>query len=133
MGRKKKKQKIARISRGEAKLLEVLWQEGPLTLSKTHAKVSDKNGRPVLQAVQAQLYRMVTKGLVERRGEYPAIFIPLITREEMQSQFFENLIEVIGTDFSPLLQHLAKKHTLTESELTMMRTILDAHENQTQP
>ena len=129
MVRKKKKQEIAKISRGEAKLLEVLWREGPLTLSKVHAQVADKNGRPVLQAIQAQLYRMVAKGLVARRGEYPAIFIPLITREDMLNQFFENLIEVTGSDFAPLLQHLSKKQKLTESEIETMRAILASQES----
>ncbi len=115
---------VHRISSGETQLLEILWQNGKRTLSQIQSILADENGSPTVQAVQTRINRMVMKGLVERRAEHPATYLPLVTRQQTRGRFFRVLDEIAGHNLAPLLLHLAEKRELTNEEIQAMQTIL---------
>ena len=66
--------KTTTLTPGEAELLGLFWQYGPLTLSQTHEIYTAGSSAPALQTIQTRLNRMVTKNLLRREGSFPAVY-----------------------------------------------------------
>ncbi len=119
--------KLTKLSPGEAELLEIFWQQGPLPLSRVHELYCEKHSSPVVQTIQTRLGRMVAKGLLRRGNEYPSLYSAAISREQTQGTYFELLEELAGRNLAPLMLHLAEKRSLTDEEIAAMEKILNAH------
>jgi len=116
--------KSTTLTPGEAELLGLFWQHGPLTLSQTHEIYTSGTGTPALQTIQTRLNRMVAKKLLRREGSFPAVYSSLINKENTRGVYFDLIEELAGNDLAPLLMHLSEKRSLTAEEVDALEKIL---------
>jgi predicted transcriptional regulator len=127
---KKTKKTLTRLSPGEAELLELFWTNGPLTLPKTYELYKQSGKNSGYSTIQTRLNRMVDKGLLRRNAEFPAIYRPTVTKNDVRGKYFELLDELVGRNFAPLMQHLFEKRALTDEEIAVLRDILNKIEQE---
>jgi len=121
--------KSTTLTPGEAELLGLFWQNGPLTLSQTHEIYTAGSGTPALQTIQTRLNRMVTKKLLRREGSFPAVYSSTIDKENTRGVYFDLIEELAGNDIAPLLMHLSEKRSLTAEEIKALEKILHKNRN----
>ena len=124
------KKKTTTLTPGEAELLGLFWQHGPLTLSQTHEIYTSGSGTPALQTIQTRLNRMVTKNLLRREGSFPAVYSSRINKEHTRGIYFDLIEELAGNDLAPLLMHLSEKRSLTAEEIEALENILRKHKEE---
>lgn len=128
MSQSQKKSKPSRkLTPGEAGLLKLFWQHGPLTLSQTHEIYTSGGGTPALQTIQTRLNRMVSKNLLRREGSFPAIYSSMISKEKTRNAYFDLIGEMVGDDLASLMMHLSKKRLLTQEEIDALEKIVKQH------
>jgi len=120
----KKVKKLAKLSPGEAELLELFWEHGALTLPGVYQLYLGTGKSPSYSTIQTRLNRMVDKGLLDRSSDFPAIYTSNVAREDAQGKYFELLDTLAGKNLAPLMQHLFEKRSLTPDEIATMRSIL---------
>ncbi|MCL2348799.1 MAG: BlaI/MecI/CopY family transcriptional regulator [Planctomycetaceae bacterium] len=120
----KKKQKLVKLSPGEAELLELFWEHGQLTLPRAYELYLGTGKSPSYSTIQTRLNRMVDKGLLDRSADFPAIYTSNIAKEDAQGKYFDLLDTLAGKNLAPLMQHLFEKRSLTPEEIATMRAIL---------
>jgi len=113
-----------KLTPGEAELLGLFWQHGPLTLSQTHEIYTSESGSPALQTIQTRLNRMVAKKLLRREGSFPAVYSSVIDREQTRGAYFDLIGELAGDDLAPLMMHLSSKRSLTPEEIDALEKIV---------
>jgi len=121
--------KITTLTPGEAELLGLFWQHGPLTLSQAHEIYTSGAGTLALQTIQTRLNRMVAKNLLRREGSFPAVYSSLIDKENTRGVYFDLIEELAGDDLAPLLMHLSEKRSLTQEEVEALEKILHKNRN----
>ena len=119
-----KKPKLVKLSPGEAELLELFWEFGPLTLPKAYELYLTGDKSPSYSTIQTRLNRMVEKNLLARSGDFPAIYTVQIEKTQAQGKFFDLLEKLAGKNFAPLMLHLFEKRSLTGEEIAAMKSIL---------
>ncbi|MCL2347539.1 MAG: BlaI/MecI/CopY family transcriptional regulator [Planctomycetaceae bacterium] len=128
MSPSKKKSKLStqttKLTPGEAELLGLFWQHGPLTLSQAHEIYTGGSGTPALQTIQTRMNRMVTKKLLRREGSFPAVYSSAIDREKTRGRYFDLIGELAGDDLAPLMMHLSEKRSLTPEEIDVLEKIV---------
>jgi len=120
-------QKKTTLTSGEMELLRLFWEHGRLTLSQTHEIYSAGSGTPALQTIQTRLNRMVAKNLLQREGNFPAVYSSRIDKENSRGVYFDLIDELGGSDLAPLLMHLSEKRSLTPDEIAALENILHKH------
>ena len=118
-----------KLTPGEAELLGLFWQNGPLTLSQAHEIYTAGSGSPALQTIQTRLNRMVGKKLHRREGSFPAVYSSMIDKKKTRGVYFDVLEELAGNDLAPLMMHLSEKRSLTGEEIEALENILKKHRN----
>ncbi len=121
---KKPKTTLKKLSPGEAELLELFWEHGPLTLPKAYELYTGGEKKPGYSTIQTRLNRMVEKGLLDRNTDFPAVYTSTVAKEEAQGKYFELLEQLAGRNFAPLMLHLFEKRSLNDEEIVVMRNIL---------
>lgn len=116
--------KTVKLTPGETELLGLFWENGPLTLSQTHAIYTKGTGIPALQTIQTRLNRMVAKNLLRREGNFPAVYSSLVSRENSRGMYYDLIEELAGNDLAPLMMHLSEKRSLTSEEVAALEKIL---------
>ena len=116
--------KITKLSPGEAELLELFWEHGPLTLPKSYELYTQTGKNPTYSTIQTRLNRMVEKGLLSRSTDFPAVYTTNVSREKSQGKYFELLDELAGKNFTSLMLHLSKTRSFTKDEIAAMKSIL---------
>ena len=119
-----KKPKLVKLSPGEAELLELFWEFGPLTLPKTYELYLAGRSGPSYSTIQTRLNRMVEKNLLARSDDFPAIYTAQIEKTQAQGKFFDLLEKLAGKSLAPLMLHLFEKRSLTAEEIAAMKSIL---------
>ena len=119
---------LQKLSPGEAELLEIFWQQGPLTLSRLHEIYTDGTGKPTPQTIQTRLNRMVAKQLLVRNDEFPAVYRSAVSREKTQGKFIDLLENLADRYFAPLILRLAEKRSLTPEEVEAMKLAVDGQQ-----
>ena len=124
--------KFTTVTPGEAELLKLFWQHGPLTLSQAYELYTAGSQTPALQTIQTRLNRMVAKNLLRREGNFPAVYSSLIDKENTRGVYFDLIEELAGNDLAPLLLHLSEKRSLTPEEVEALEKILHQHRGEPQ-
>jgi len=119
-----KKPKLVKLSPGEAELLELFWEFGPLTLPKAYELYLAGGKSPTYSTIQTRLNRMVEKNLLARSSDFPAIYTVQVEKSQAQGKFFDLLEKLAGKDLAPLMLHLFEKRSLTTEEIATMKSIL---------
>ncbi len=126
---KKPTKPLVKLSPGEAELLEIFWEHGPLTLPKAYELYTQTGKTVGYSTIQTRLNRMAEKGLLDRSDDFPALYTATVSKKNAQGKYFELLDELAGKNFAPLMQHLFEKRSLTDEEIAVMRSILQKIEH----
>ena len=121
-----KRRNTVRLSAGEMDLMNVLWQEGPVTIAEAH-RAFGKSGRAIgYPTMQTRLNRLVAKGLATRSGRRPARYEPAVTVDQVTAGHLDQLLDKLaGATVAPLVCHLISERPLTEREIRQLRELLD--------
>jgi len=117
-----KRRKAPRLSAGEMEIVQMLWRDGPLTLSEAHAAL----GRPIgYTTMQTRLNRLVEKKILSRDSERPARYTAAVAPEEVGARHLDLLIERVGGgSVVPLVAHLVRDRDLSSSDITELKQLI---------
>jgi len=124
-----KKREAVRLSAGEMELMNMLWQEGPVTIAEAHqafAKYAHQVGYPTMQT---RLNRLVDKGLATRSEERPARYKSTVTVDQVAAGHLDQMLDKLtGTSVAPLVCHLISERPLTRQEIEEVKELLSEAE-----
>jgi BlaI family transcriptional regulator, penicillinase repressor len=112
-----------RLSAGEMRLMALLWDRGPLTLSEVH----EAHDRDVGQTtVQNQLARLLVKGVVSKSEDRPAKYIACVERHQISEGFLDLLVETVGQGkILPLVAQLVSRAKLSPDDVAELQRLID--------
>lgn len=120
-----------RLAAGEIEILELLWRNGPLTISQTHELLGKKVG---YTTAQTRLNRLVTKGLVRRNGLHPASYEAVIQQDAVTRGDLDSLVRHVTLGkVVPLVAHLVKDRQLSAEEIRELKSLIDDAERAQRP
>jgi predicted transcriptional regulator len=126
-----KKGKSRRLSAGELEMLQMLWRDGPVTLSEAQRGLRRTIG---YTTVQTRLNRLVEKGVVARTSQRPAKYRAAVATEDVSAGHLNLLLErVSGGSIVPLVAHLMKGRRLSPEEILALRKLISESEHQGRP
>ncbi len=131
MGGTSKKRKPPRLAPGEMEILQMLWREGPVTISEAQRALD----RPVgYTTVQTRLNRLAAKGFVTRSKDRPAKYRAAVAPEEVSAGHLDLLLErVSGGSIVPLVAHLMKGRQLGPEEIAQLKRLVAESEAHSRP
>ncbi len=114
-----------RISDAELAIMEILWEESPLTATDIAQRVKPHREWSIT-TVKTLLSRLVTKKALDNKREGRRfLYSPIVERTtyvDGESQRFVD--RLFGGKFMPLVAHLAEKEKLSPAEITEIEKIL---------
>jgi BlaI family transcriptional regulator, penicillinase repressor len=116
---------VERISDAELAILEVLWEEAPLTATDVSTRVASRRAWS-LATVKTLLSRLVTKEAVEHNVEGRRfLYSPLVERETYITGESRRLVDrFFGGKLMPLVAHLAEQEKLSADEIAEIERLL---------
>jgi predicted transcriptional regulator len=121
----RKKTEPVKLTPGEMELLEIFWNQGPLTIAQMHQTLHAKGRKPAYSTVQTRLNRLFDKGIIARNGQYPAVYDALVTPDDVSGRYFDLLESLCGNNIAPLMLHLTEKRKFTASEINVLKQIIE--------
>ena len=114
-----------RISDAELAVMEVLWDEAPLTATDVAARVQSERDWS-LTTVKTLLSRLLSKAAVDHtRDGRRFLYSPLVARADYVTGESQRLVDrLFGGKFMPLVAHLAEKETLSKDEIAQIEQLL---------
>ena len=120
---------VPQPSPGELELLNVLWENGPLTVKQLHEQVSQTQSvKKSLTTTLKLIQIMEQKGLVKREGEgRPYLFHPVLAEQETQKRLLKDIM-VRGFQGSAknLVLCAIEATGISQKELGEIRALLNA-------
>lgn len=119
------------ITKAERAIMEVLWAEHPLRNGEITQRVADDqswHGKTVTTLVR----RLVDKGAIGfKKGVGGFLYSPLIGRDDYRLGEAKKMVtELFEGEITPLLASFAKSETISKSDLTELRKLIDELEKQ---
>jgi len=114
-----------RISEAEHAVMEVLWDEAPLTASTVADKLAGSQEWS-LPTIKTLLSRLLAKGALEAEADGRRfLYKPKIERSAYVSGESRRLVDrLFGGRLSPLVAHLAEQEALTPQDITEIEALL---------
>lgn len=124
----KRKREVPRLLAGELELLQMLWQEGGVTILQAQQAL----GLPIgYTTVQTRLNRLVKKGVASKSKERPAKYSAAITPEDVQSGDLDLLVKRVSNGrISPLVAHLVQRGSVSRKEIDELKRLVAEAEKQ---
>jgi len=116
---------VERISEAEHAVMEVLWDEAPLTAAAVSAR-APASRQWSAQTVKTLLARLVAKGVAatEAQGRRFA-YRPLIARDDYVGQETQRMIDrLFAGRVSPLVAQLAQREALSEEDIAEIEALI---------
>lgn len=116
-----------RISDAEHTVMEVLWDESPLTAQDVAERVDPAKGWSA-NTVKTLLGRLLAKTVIghEQDGRR-YLYRPLVARDDYVSGESRRLIDrLFGGKLTPLVAHLAERDELTAQDIAEIEALLQA-------
>lgn len=115
------------VTDAELAVLEVLWNEGTVTVRQITDQLYPSTKGSQHATVQKLLDRLKAKGFVSRdRSVWPHVFSAAVAREELIGRRLRKTAEKLcGGSLNPLLTHLIKDTGLSKGERETLRDLLD--------
>ena len=114
-----------KLSKLEFQIMEALWSRGELSIREIQETFPEQR-LPAYTTIQTMVYRMETKGVVERVkkvGNFH-IFAAAITREEAQRGVLNELLAYFGGRSQPLMAHLIESGKLSLEDVREAEKVL---------
>ena len=114
-----------RISDAELAIMEILWEQAPLTATDVASRVL-ANRDWSLATVKTLLSRLLAKAAVEHRAEGRRfLYSPLVDREVYVAGESKRLVDrLFGGKFMPLVAHLAEQEKLSDTDIAEIERLL---------
>jgi BlaI family transcriptional regulator, penicillinase repressor len=114
-----------RISEAELAIMEVLWEEAPLTATDVSSRVAARRDWS-LATVKTLLSRLVAKQAVGHHLDGRRfLYAPLVEREAYVAGESRRLVDrFFGGKLMPLVAHLAEQKKLSTDEIAEIERIL---------
>ena len=118
---------MERIAEGEYAVMEVLWEESPLTAAEVAERVPEDRGWS-LATVKTMLSRLLAKGaLAHEEDGRRYLYRPAIAREDYVAEESGRLIDrMFGGRVTPLVAQLAERDRLSEADIAEIEALLKA-------
>ena len=108
----------------EAKVMEIIWEKGPLSAKEISLIAADSIGWNK-NTTYTVIKKLEAKGFI-RRDEPGFICTPLVTKEQMQKQETESLInKFYGGSKRALFSALLDKEDLTDEQVEELQRLID--------
>lgn len=116
-----------RISDAEHVVMEVLWEEAPLTAAEVHQRIDPARGWSD-RTVKTMLSRLLTKGALAHEEEGRRyLYRPVVARDDYVSGESRKLVDrLFGGRLSPLVAHLAERDELSAEDVAEIEALLKA-------
>jgi predicted transcriptional regulator len=116
---------MERIGDAEYAVMEVLWDQAPLTASEVAERVPAERGWSI-RTVKTMLSRLLNKGVLtheETAGGY--LYRPAVRREDYVQQESRRLIDrMFGGRLTPLVAHMAERDQLSQKDIAEIEALL---------
>lgn len=114
-----------RISDAEHAVMEVLWDEAPLTAQEVAERVDPARGWSA-NTVKTLLGRLLAKAAIAHEADGRRyLYRPNVRREDYVEGESRRLIDrLFGGRLSPLVAHLAERDALTERDIAEIEALL---------
>jgi len=114
-----------RVSESEKLVMEILWQESPLSSSDIVSRLSDQSWNE--KTVKTFLNRLVKKKVLSYQKDGRRYFYsPLVEREDFLAQESSGFLQkVFKGDMQELLATFVHNKQLSQKELDYLRALLD--------
>ena len=109
-----------RLSKLEYRIMEALWSKGDSSIREILESFPARR-RPAYTTVQTTVYRMETKGAVQRvkRVGNFHIFSASISRDSAQRRLVDDLLALFGGRSQPLMSHLTDSGKLSLEDVKL--------------
>ncbi|HEY0044993.1 MAG TPA: BlaI/MecI/CopY family transcriptional regulator [Allosphingosinicella sp.] len=116
---------VERIAEGEYAVMEVLWEDAPLTAADVAGRVPAERGWS-LATVKTMLSRLLAKGLLAHEEDGRRyLYRPAIRREDYVAAESTRLIDrMFAGRLSPLVAHLAARDRLSAEDIEEIEALL---------
>ncbi|HEX8484275.1 BlaI/MecI/CopY family transcriptional regulator [Sphingomonas sp.] len=114
-----------RISEAEHAVMEVLWDQAPLTAQDVAERVDPLRGWSAT-TVKTLLGRLLAKTAIAHEPDGRRyLYRPLVAREDYVAGESKRLIDrLFGGKLTPLVAHLAERDELTASDIAEIEALL---------
>ena len=115
------------LTNAELAVMELLWDEQPLTARQIRERLYPEAKRPQHGTVQRFLQSLEEKGCVQRDKALPVhLFSVSISRETYAGRQLESLADrLTGGSIAPFLTHMLAEKKIDRSELARLRKLLE--------
>jgi len=118
---------VERIGDAEYAVMEVLWNEAPLTATEVAERAPRDRGWSI-RTVKTMLSRLTAKGVLayEEDGRR-YLYRPVVAREDYVAQESGRLLDrMFGGRLTPLVAHLAQRDRLSDRDIEEIEALLKA-------
>lgn len=118
---------MERIGDAEFQVMEVLWDQAPLTAAEVAERVpADREWS--IRTVKTMLSRLLAKGVLTHEEEGRRyLYRPAVRREDYVAQESGKLIDrMFGGRLTPLVAHLAERDRLSDDDIAEIEALLKA-------
>lgn len=114
-----------RISEAEHSVMEVLWEESPLTAQEVAERVPAERGWSA-NTVKTLLGRLLAKNVIGHEEEGRRYrYRPLVARNDyVEGESRKFIDRLFGGKLTPLVAHLAERDALTDQDIAEIEALL---------
>ena len=118
---------MERIGEAEYAVMEVLWQEAPLTAAEVAERVPAERGWSI-RTVKTMLGRLLAKGILAHEEEgRRSLYRPAVARADYVAQESGKLLDrMFGGRVTPLVAQLAERDRLSPADIAEIEALLKA-------
>jgi predicted transcriptional regulator len=118
---------MERIGEGELVVMEVLWEQSPLTASEVAERIPAERAWSD-RTVKTMLARLLAKGVLAHEEEGRRyLYRPLVHRADYVSRESRRLVDrLFGGRTAPLVAHLAETNALSDDDIVEIEALLKA-------
>lgn len=118
-----------RLGRIELRIMEALWQGGPLSIRQIHDSFPAKK-RQAYTTVQTLVSRLEAKKAIRRTQKVGKahIYEALISREAAQSRLVDDILSLFGGRAAPLMSRLIESGRLTARDIEEAQEAIRRHD-----
>lgn len=114
-----------RISEAEAKVMEALWRESPLSAEQVTAEVARAEGwtEATVKSLLSRLLRK--KAVAAKRDGRRYLYRPRVRREDYVTAESRDLLDrLFGGKLAPMIAHFSERQDLSEEEIAELKTLI---------
>ena len=116
---------MERITDAEFAVMEVLWDESPLTAVDVAERIPEERSWSI-RTVKTLLSRLLEKGILSHEEEGRRyLYRPAVAREDYVARESGRMLDrMFGGRVTPLVAHLAERNQLTPADIAEIEALL---------